>query len=1400
MKKLFTFLGCLLFLQLAIAQPTPENLKIAQQLLQNNQQAIGLSAADLAETTIKNSYFDKTTQAQLVYLLQTYKGLNIHNQYQVLAFKNGQLRSNSGGRINMLTRIIPASVTPSINAQTAINTALQDRKLPPAKNFNLLEVTDNGRKLIFDHLGVSRENVTAELLWVADKNSKAVYLAWQLYIVPNSNSDYWQIRVDAHKNKVLEVNNLTVYCNWDDPAHLATHQHSQADLEQHQNNRPFFIANQVNKNSARLINGASYRVIPFPAESPIHPGGTPAVKTDPWLMAPGSATTLKWHSTGTNDYSYTRGNNVWAKEDRAGNNGSGNTAGSTTSDPLTFDFTPDFTVDPTQVSPVQNQQFNITNLFYWNNILHDISYVYGFDEASANFQTNNQGRGGVGNDQVMADAQDGSGTSNANFATPADGGSGRMQMYLWNGNPRRDGDVDNGIIAHEFTHGISNRLTGGGSSGCLNSAEQMGEGWSDYVCLMVTQDWANAQLNDGFNKPRAIGTYAAGQSINGSGIRSQKYCTNFAVNNKTYGASIPNAQHNRGEIWCATLWDMTWNIIQQTGTINPNLFDANGTGGNVIAMKLMMQGLKLQPCDPGFIDGRDGILAADQLLYNGQYRCAIMAAFARRGMGFDANQGSAYSNSDQTPGFSTAEINMTLTQNVNQQIEGQQVTYTHQLSVGSCSGLTNHLITDTLPANVTYVSGGSYNAATRVVSFPVTIAAGASQSYAFTVSINAGSYYPTATLLDEKVTGTTIPASWTTNSISSLNWVASSAQSHSAANAFFAADNGSSSDFSISNSSNISLDAHPPILSFWHSYNTEAGWDGGVVEISTNNGVSYTDLGPYMIENPYNAVLGTGSNLSGRNSFSGNSNGFIKTSILLDAFANQNIRLRFRFAGDNNTGVTGWFVDDILLLKEPRVKIRANLFDAASKKLVVKDISTLILENPMACTNVSITTEPVAQINACPNSSASITVVATGTNAQYQWQQSPTGRSGTFTDISGATSANLNIASVTTALNNYAYRVIVKNSCPSADTSTCTVLIVNNEISISTQPQNVSGCAGQTANFSITASGTALTYQWQQSTNGGSTYTNLSNATSASINLTNISPSQNGNLYRVLITGACSANATASNPATLTVYSPASLQQQPQNISKCIGNNVSFSVSAIGTGLSYQWQISTNAGSSFSNIAGEVSNSLSVNNIQLAQNGNQYRVVVSSSQCSGATSNPATLSVTNPPQVSISTAVNTGITPNTSATLNATASPAGNYTYQWFLNTVAVNSNTGANLTVGIDDVGSYTVTVTDANTGCTATSNALAVTEVASTEFYIYPSPNNGQFKVRYYNSEPSTQRTLNIYDTKGAKIYSKPYSINAAYTLMEVNLSNAQAGIYLVELRDKTGKRIALGKVIIN
>ena len=201
-------------------------------------------------------------------------------------------------------------------------------------------------------------------------------------------SDYWLVNVDALKGNVISKINLNVVCDWTHPktGNIGTQ----------------FITTDFtglsDEDKTLAIGSSKYKVIPFPNESLSF--SAPVLKTNPWTLAGtgNNATTLKWNSDGTTDFDSTRGNNVLAQEDRNGNNGLGNGANSTTALPnLTFNFTPNFNNAPTTTV---NQNFAITNLFYWNNIMHDISYQYGFDEVSGNFQANNQGRGGAGNDYV----------------------------------------------------------------------------------------------------------------------------------------------------------------------------------------------------------------------------------------------------------------------------------------------------------------------------------------------------------------------------------------------------------------------------------------------------------------------------------------------------------------------------------------------------------------------------------------------------------------------------------------------------------------------------------------------------------------------------------------------------------------------------------------------------------------------------------------------------------------------------------------------------------------------------------------------------------------------------------------------------------------------------------------
>ncbi|MDB5201694.1 MAG: type sorting protein [Ferruginibacter sp.] len=1392
MKKLLLFFVVLCTTATLYAQTLTD--VAARNLLSRNSNALGLSKQDMENVIVANAYHNKSAGTDMIYLQQAFKGLPVYNQLLVLAFKNGQLVSNAGARVSgMEKKTVHADISKAIAAEQAVRLALAEKKLATAQNLVGVTTGSKSPKYNFGKLGVTTEEVTAELMWVPVDEGRQVKLAWQVYIVPSTTADYWLLRFDAQTQQLISETNLTVYCDWGNHADHAGAKHPVHIAER-------TISNNQQQQSPSLVGSASYKVIPYPAESPIHPGGSPATVTNPWTMSPGNATSLGWHNDGAVDYTISRGNNVWAQEDRDNNN---NTNGlpatsTTTPDPLTFNFTPDFTLAPTTAN---FQQFAITNLFYWNNLIHDFSYLYGFDEVSGNFQSNNQGRGGLGNDYVIADAQDAGGTSNANFATPADGGRGRMQMYLWSGSPQKDGDIDNGIVLHEYTHGISTRLTGGpANSGCLGNVEQMGEGWSDYFSLMLTQDWATSTITDGFTKPRGMGTYATGSVITGVGIRPARYTTNLAVNNYTY-ANLPSlvAPHGVGFLWCTVLWDMTWKMIEMDG-INPNIFNPATVGGNSAAVKLVTEGMRLQPCSPGFIDGRNAILQADQILYNGRYRCAIMEAFARRGLGFDASQGSSNSKNDQIVGFSTVESSLQLVQNVTQQLEGQNIVYTNKVTAGSCNAITNYLVTDTLPANVTYVSGGTYNAATRVVRFVVNVPAGTTQNYSFTVSVNPGSYFTPIEHLNDAITATSIPNNFIASSSNATNWVVSSAQSHTAPSSLFGADQAAISDMSLTTSNPVTLGANPAVLSFWHHYDTEDGWDGGVVEMSTNGGANWTDLGAYMTQNKYNGALGTGSALANRAAFTGQNTGFIQTIVRLLPFTNVNAQFRFRCASDDNTASLGWFVDDVRLSTSPEVNMRSTLINTLGAIVNVSDTVAAILQNVAACVPVTITTQP-SNISTCTGATANFTVATAGSTPQtYQWEVSTTGCAGPWNNVTNATSATLSLTNVTAAMNNYAYRVKVSNSCTTpAVTSACAVLTVNLVAVINSQPANQLLCAGSTANFSVTAAGTGLAYQWQVSTNGGTSFANIAGQTGTTLSFVSTS-AMNNNQYRVLVTSTCSATGTTSAAATLNVYDPPVISSQPASFIGCVNANATFATTATGSNLAYQWQVSTNGGVSYSNIAGATTPSLTVTNITALMNGYLYRVLVSgNAPCANIVSATAILTVKPTPVVVLTLSPYSSLTPYTNSGLFTTISPVGTYTYQWYRNGVLLPNITTPSLPVTVDWLGEYKVVITDVTSNCTSTSNLVTVTDSASSQLFIYPNANRGQFQVRYYNQPGnSIPRSLNVFDAKGALIFTKAYNTTGQYGRMDVDIRNASAGVYFVELRDAAGKRIISGRVV--
>ncbi|MBP2833447.1 M36 family metallopeptidase [Aquimarina sp. U1-2] len=567
-----------------------------------------------------------------VYIKQYLKGIPIEDGTYKLTVKNGEVTYE----INQFIEEISAKATftkASTSPENAIRAVIRAHNLASPKTLSSTQSKSRGSTIYeYKNSGITADQpIKVRQVYILEGNK--LHLTWNVSLYEKGAQNWWNSYVDAASNKILRENNWVISCNFDAPHGHASHDHQSA----HKN-----IANigpMTKSEASAFVAPDSYNVYAMPIGNPDE--GNRSIASNP---ANTTASPFGWHDTNGSagaEFTITRGNNVWAQDDSNGNNGTG--------------FSPDggsnldfnFPINLNQ-APSNYRDASIANLFYWNNIMHDVWYQYGFDEASGNFQENNYGKGGRGSDSVNADAQDGSGTNNANFATPGDGSNPRMQMFLWNRtSPGRDGSLDNVIIAHEYGHGISIRLVGGPSSNTLGGSEQMGEGWSDWFGLMLTM-----KAGDSGTDGRGVGTYVLGQGVNGQGIRPTRYSTNRSINDTDYadigGLARP---HGVGYAFATILWDMTWLLIDQEG-FDPDFY--TGTGGNNIAMALVIEGLKNTANNPGFVSGRDGILQADQDLYGGQYACLIWKAFAERGVGEDANEnnnGGSNGQTDQTVSF-----------------------------------------------------------------------------------------------------------------------------------------------------------------------------------------------------------------------------------------------------------------------------------------------------------------------------------------------------------------------------------------------------------------------------------------------------------------------------------------------------------------------------------------------------------------------------------------------------------------------------------------------------------------------------------------------------------------------------------------------------------------------------
>ena len=536
---------------------------------------------------------------------------------------------------------------------------------------------------------------------------------------------------------------------------------------------------------------------------------------------------------------------------------------------------------------------------------------------------------------------------------------------------------------------------------------------------------------------------------------------------------------------------------------------------------------------------------------------------------------------------------------------------------------------------------------------------------------------------------------------------------------------------------------------------------------------------------------------------------------------------------------------------------RVLINNACGGTAVISNAATLTIS-----AGAAITTQP-ADASGCAGSNVSLTVVATGAGG-YQWQVSTNGGT-SFTDIAGETSATLTLNGITAGMNNNQYQVVVGNCGGAGLTSSPATLTIIGGADITTQPAAASVCPGSDATFNVAATG-ASAYQWQVSTNGGTTVTNIAGATSATLTVPAVTSAMNNNQYQVLVTGACGD--VTSSSATLTVSSGALITTQPANVIACEGSDGTLTVVASGA-TAYQWQVSTDGGTTFTNISGATNASYTLSGVTSSMNNNQYNVVITGA-CGSTTSSNATLTVNASPAVtangpaaavcagssitltgsgavsytwdngvtddvpftidatntytvtgtdvnncegtaSITVTVNaapvvtlsaddTQLTEGETATLTATSNPAA-ASYVWYRNGNVVAGATGATLTVLHTELGSYTVEATDAN-GCSATSAAVEIVAGTTAFAFITPNANNGTFKVHFRNEGfQAPTRILNIYDEKGRLMHQQVRTVNYAVTtdVIDVSVPMLSKGSYWVVLSESNGRRLKSGKLII-
>jgi hypothetical protein len=587
-------------------------LQIGLDYVRAHADELGVSSGDLETDAfqVADQYTDASTGVTHIYLRQLLNGLQISQaDLNINVGRDGEI-------ISVGSTFLPLQETAVLGDQPTLAPISAYEDFAEVLDFQFSEgpevlesETTDDQTTIISAGGLANQDVVAELRYVPTE--AGLELAWRLEVPILHEGHWYDAGVSAVDGELISLSDR--------------------------------------------VKNASYQVFPSPLGSPLEGGRSIVVDPQDPIASP-----FGWHDVNGlpgAEFFDTRGNNVVAQQDRLGD-GQTTLALTAVARPsggagLNFSFPLDLSQNPETYTDA-----SVTSLFYLTNVIHDAAFRYGFDEAAGNFQSTNYTGTGLGGDAVVAFAQSGAGlpapTLNNAFFVPTPDGQAPLMIIFENNfdlsdpvagpilySPNTDSALEAETIFHEYAHGISDRLVGGKSNvAALVNLQSLGlaEGWSDYMALALTQQTSD-QINDAF----PMFDFSNGPSpVNpGTGLRRFPYSFDTTTNPLTYGnfnlgttAGIANTEsHNAGEIWASALWDMSWSLVEKYG------FDADlaaGSGGNNLAMQLVLDGMKLAPANPSFLDARDAILSADFIRNQGVNHQQIWGAFGRRGMGLSA--------------------------------------------------------------------------------------------------------------------------------------------------------------------------------------------------------------------------------------------------------------------------------------------------------------------------------------------------------------------------------------------------------------------------------------------------------------------------------------------------------------------------------------------------------------------------------------------------------------------------------------------------------------------------------------------------------------------------------------------------------------------------------------------